>query len=107
MRPDIGDIIEVVTDIPEKNLRAGVRGAVVHCHGNDFYEIEFTDENGETLDFSALNARHFIVVWRAETRQWVPIANQNSALVASLPHDVARQVMKPTNSCGGRREAVP
>ncbi len=24
MIPDIGDIIELVTDIPEKNLRAGV-----------------------------------------------------------------------------------
>ncbi|MDM8552667.1 DUF4926 domain-containing protein [Desulfobacterales bacterium HSG2] len=93
MMPDIGDIIEIVTDIPEKNLRAGVRGAVVHCHGNDFHEIEFTDENGETLDFSALNERHFIVVWRAETRQWIPIAEQTSALVASLPDDAARQVL--------------
>ena len=46
MMPDIGDIIELVIDIPEKNLRAGVRGAVVHCHGNDAYEIEFTDDEG-------------------------------------------------------------
>ena len=93
MIPEIGDIIETVTDIPEKNLRSGVRGAVVHCHCDNFYEVEFTDENGETLDFSALNAGHFIVVWRAETRQWGPIAEQTSARVAGLPDDAARQVL--------------
>lgn len=93
MMPDIGDIIELVIDIPEKNLRAGVRGAVVHCHGNDAYEIEFTDDEGETLDFLALHAKHFIVVWRAETRQWIPIAEQASALVAGLPDDTAKEVL--------------
>jgi len=93
MMPDIGDIIETVTDIPEKNLRAGVRGALVHCHGNDFYEIEFTDGDGETLDFSALHGRQFIIVWQAETRQWVPVAEQTSALVAGLPNDAAMQVL--------------
>ena len=93
MMPDIGDIIEIVRDIPKKNLRAGTRGAVVHCHGNDFYEIEFTDKDGETLDFLALNAINFVVVWRAKNRRWIPIAEQTSALVAALPDDAARQVL--------------
>ncbi len=57
MIPDIGDIIEIVRDIPEKNC---VPEAVVHCHGNDVYEVEFTDDNGETLDFSALHVKHFL-----------------------------------------------
>ena len=65
MIPDIGDIIEVVTDIPEKNMRARMQGTVVHGHGNDVYEIEFIEDDGETLDFSALHANQFIVVWRA------------------------------------------
>ena len=91
--PDIGDIIELVKDIPRKNLRAGVRGAVVHCHGNDAYEIEFTDDDGKTLDFSALHAKYFIVVWRAETRQWITIAEQASALVAGLPDNAAKEVL--------------
>ncbi len=93
MMPDIGDIIEIVTDIPERNLRARVQGAVVHCHGNDFYEVEFTDGDGETLDFSALHEKQFIIVWRAKTRQWVPVAEQTSALVAGLPDEAARQVL--------------
>jgi len=92
MMPDIGDIIELIADIPEKNLYAGVRGAVVYCHGNDVYEVEFTDDNGETLDFSAIYAKYFIVVWRAETRQWIPISEQTSALVAKLPDNAAKEV---------------
>lgn len=93
MMPDIGDIVEIVMDIPEKNLRAGMRGAVVHYHGNDVYEIEFTDKNGETIDFSAIHAKQFIIVWRAENRQWTPIAEQTSALVAGLSDDAAKQVL--------------
>jgi len=93
MRADIGDIVEIVRDIPEKHLRAGMRGAVVHCHSNDVYEVEFTNENGETLDLSALDADLFILVWRAATRQWIPLAEQASALVACLPDEAARQVL--------------
>ena len=91
--PDIGDIIELIKDIPGKNLRAGMRGAVVHCHGNDTCEIEFTDDDGKTLDFLALHANNFIVVWRAETRKWVTIAEQASALIAGLPDNAAKEVL--------------
>ncbi|WP_417912574.1 DUF4926 domain-containing protein [Candidatus Electronema sp. TJ] len=93
MRPDIGDIVEIVRDIPEKHLRAGMQGAVVHCHSNDVYEVEFVDEHGATLDFSALDADQCILVWRAATRQWIPLAEQASALVAGLPDEAARQVL--------------
>jgi hypothetical protein len=93
MMPEIGDLVEIVRDIPGRNIRAGMQGTVVHSHGSDVYEIEFTNEDGETLDFLALPAQHFIVVWRAATRQWIPIAEQTSALVAVLPDDVARQVL--------------
>jgi hypothetical protein len=92
MMPEIGDIVEIVKDIPIKNIRAGMQGTVVHSHSNDVYEVEFTNENGETLDFLALPARHFIVVWQVATRQWIPIAEQASALIAVLPDDAARQV---------------
>ena len=91
--PNIGDIVEIVTDIPENNFRIGMHGTVVHCHGNNFYEIEFTTADGETLDFFALHAKQFIVVWRAATHQWVSVAEQTSALVSVLPDDAAKQVL--------------
>ncbi len=91
--PETGDIIELIKDIPEKKLRAGIRGTVVHCHNKEVYEIEFTDENGETLDFLALNLKQFIVVWRIKTYQWVPISEQTADLIANLPDETAKEVL--------------
>ncbi len=93
MIPDIGDIIELIANIPEKNLYAGLSGTVVHSHGNDVYEIEFTNEKGETLDFLSLHKKYFMIVWRSETKQWIPIAEQTSSLLAGMPDDVAKQVL--------------
>ena len=74
------DVIELIADIPDRNLRAGARGTLVHCHSNQAYEVEFTNDEGETLDFLAVRPDQFIVVWRAEMQQWVPVAEQAAAL---------------------------
>jgi hypothetical protein len=89
----IGDVIELTTDISEKDLRAGMQGTIVHCHSSQAYEVEFTNEEGETLDFLALRPEQFIIVWRAETQEWVPIAEQAAALVAHLPIAAGREVL--------------
>ena len=91
--PNVGDVIELVTDISDRNLWAGTQGTIVHCHSGRAYEVEFTDKEGETLDFLALRPEQFIVVWRAETRQWVPMAEQAAALVANLPTEAGREVL--------------
>ena len=91
--PDIGDVIELTVDIPGRNLRAGVQGTIVHCHDNEAYEVEFTNEDGETLDFLALRAEQFIVVWRAETQEWLSVAERAAALIANLPDETAQEVL--------------
>ena len=78
--PDLFDVVELTVDIPERGLRAGMQGIIVHCHPGDAYEVEFTNEAGETLDFLALRPEQFIVVWRAQTKKWVPIAERIAAL---------------------------
>ncbi|MBF0389841.1 MAG: DUF4926 domain-containing protein [Desulfamplus sp.] len=93
MMPNIGDIIELITNIPEKTLSVGMRGVVVHSHGDDVYEIEFTNEEGETLDFTSLNKKNFMVIWKSETKQWIPIAEQTSSLISEMPDDMAKQVL--------------
>ncbi len=90
--PKIGDIIELTKDIPKRKLRSGDRGTIIHSHNDDVYEIEFSDENGETIDFLALSTKQFIVVWRIETQQWVPIAEQTTVLLASLPDEAAKEI---------------
>lgn len=90
---NVGDLIELTLDIPDRNLRAGAQGTIVHCHPGDAYEVEFTTDTGETLDFLALDPEQFIVVWRTETQQWVPIVEQTVALIANLPDEAAREVL--------------
>lgn len=54
------DVVTVQRDFPDKGLRAGDVGAVVHCYaGKDAYEVEFFDEHGtprgvETLEGAEL-----------------------------------------------------
>lgn len=90
---DIGYLIELTVDIPERNLRAGMRGTIVHYHTPEVYEIEFTNEEGETLDFLPLSSKQFIVVWRAKTEQWVSVVDQVTALATNLPDESAREIL--------------
>lgn len=91
--PDLGDVVELTADIPDRNLRAGVQGTIVHCHDNEAYEVEFINEDGKTLDFLALRPEQFIVVWRAETQEWLSVAERAAALIANLPDETAQEVL--------------
>jgi len=93
MKPELFDVIELLVDLPEHNLRPGVRGAIVHCHPDGTYEVEFTNENGETVALCPLSADQFIVVWQAQTRTWLPISDQVATLVAHLPEEMGREVL--------------
>ena len=91
--PDLGDVIEIVIDIPGKNLRAGMQGTIVHCYADQAYEVEFTNDEGETLDFMSLHPGQFIVVWRAKTQEWVSLPERAAALIAILPDEAKQQVL--------------
>ncbi|MEO0249219.1 MAG: DUF4926 domain-containing protein [candidate division WOR-3 bacterium] len=91
--PDLFDVVELITDIPERGLHVGMQGTIVHCHPGDAYEVEFTNEAGETLDFLALRPEQFIVIWRAKTKQWVPAAERIAALMARLPEEVGEEIL--------------
>ena len=95
--PDLFDVVELTMDIPGQGLYAGMQGTIVECHPDAAYEvdglkaIEFTDEHGETLALLALRQHQFIVVWRAKTNDWVPLAERIAALVAALPEDEGQE----------------
>jgi hypothetical protein len=90
---NIGDVIEIIIDIPTRNLRAGTQGTIVHCHNEAAYEVELTNEEGETLDFLALTPEQFVVVWRAETQEWVSVAQKTAAIVGKLPEETANEIL--------------
>lgn len=70
-QPELFDVVELLVDLPEHNLRAGVQGAIVECDRDDNYEVEFSNSNGETLALCALSAKQFVVVWSAKTKTWL------------------------------------
>ena len=43
LRPELFDVVELLIDLPEHNLSAGVRGAIVEEYSDRHYEIEFTN----------------------------------------------------------------
>jgi len=69
---EIGDVIELIVDIPHRGLRSGRRGTIVHHHGPDAFEVEFTDPDGATEDLLALGTEQFTIVWRAGTAHRKP-----------------------------------
>jgi hypothetical protein len=90
---DLGDVVELTVDLPARNLRAGTRGAVVHCHADGACEVEITNDEGETLDLLALQEDQFIVVWSAATRQAVPLGERLAALLEALPEASRLEVL--------------
>ena len=81
-KPALFDAIELLVDVPEENLRAGTRGAIVEDFG-DAYEIEFANSDGETLSLCTLTPEQFIVVWQASTESWIPVVGQGIAVSQS------------------------
>lgn len=83
--PELFDVVEIIVDLPNENLRGGMRGTIIEDFSDGAYLVEFANEYGETLEMPALKATQFIVVWRNATLEHVPLAEQTAALVAHLP----------------------
>jgi hypothetical protein len=107
IKPELFDVVELLIDLPEHNLQAGVRGAIVEDYANQHYEIEFTNRDGETLALATLAIHQFVVVWRATTKTWVPVAEKIEALVASLSEETRLEVFDFARFIYSRRQGYP
>ena len=54
------DPVAVTEDLPELGLRRGEVGTVVDVWKNGAYEVEFSDESGQTYLFAALSSDKLI-----------------------------------------------
>lgn len=72
-QPELFDVVELLVDLPEFNLRAGIQGAIVECYRDNNYEVEFSNSDGETLALCSLSTQQFVVVWSAKTKTWLPV----------------------------------
>jgi hypothetical protein len=71
MTPKLFDVIKLLVDLPEVDIKAGEIGTIVEEYDDLAYEVEFANSDGETLALLALAPDKFIVVWESETKSWV------------------------------------
>lgn len=93
IKPELLDIVELLVNLPEHQQFVGAQGTIVECYNNDHFEIEFSNENGETTALCALSSQQFIVVWKATTKQWLTPADQIAAIFNHLSEAQREEVL--------------
>ena len=48
IKPEVFDIVELIVNLPEHNQFIGSQVAIVECYDDHHFEIEFSNEDGET-----------------------------------------------------------
>jgi hypothetical protein len=93
IEPDLFDVVELLVDVPESNLRAGDRGAVVEKYSDQAYEVEFANSKGETLALCTLSNEQMLVIWQAKTKAWVSLFDRIAAAIEPLSEDRQQEVL--------------
>jgi hypothetical protein len=56
------DVVALIEDIPQEGLYRGQVGTVVEILAPDVYEVEFSDDQGQTYAMKALKAFQLMVL---------------------------------------------
>ncbi|MEG4799272.1 DUF4926 domain-containing protein [Microcoleus sp. ARI1-B5] len=94
IQPELFDVVELLVNLPEDRLHSGDKGAIVECYSDRTYEVEFTNEEGETVALRALSDEQFIVVWKASTNNWLSISEKITAIINHLPERSQEEVLE-------------
>jgi hypothetical protein len=92
IQPELFDVVELLVNLPDRNLQAGAQGSIVEQYSDQQYEVEFTNPDGETLALVTLPIQHFVVVWRSASKTWVPVTEKIEALISVLPEETRLEV---------------
>ena len=97
-KPELFDIIELLVNLPQYNLKIGEQGTIVEDYSDGYYEIEFSNDEGETIVLCPLSKEQFIVIWKAQTKTWLSITEKLTALISNLPQERQEEVLNFTLS---------
>ena len=75
-QPELLDVVELLVNLPDRNLQAGAQGTIVECHTDEDFEIEFNTSPEEEICLHSLSRHQFVVVWKSVTQQWLTV-NEN------------------------------
>jgi hypothetical protein len=93
-KPKLFDIIELLVDVPEYNLKVATQGAIVECYEDQSYEIEFANFQCKTELTCALSEKQFIVVWQAASQTCLSISNKAEVLINLLSNNDQTKVLE-------------
>jgi hypothetical protein len=104
--PNLFDVVELSVDLPEENLTRGTQGTIMECYEDGTYEVEFMDDEGETLALGAVSPEQVRVVYRHQADAEKEKAVQKLlAIVNSLDKKGTEEVLDFANSLR-QRQAV-
>lgn len=84
---ELFDIIELWVNWPEYSLSHGDTGAIVECYPDNHYEVEFTNQDGGTIVLCVLSLKQLLVVWKANTKQWLSVLDKVATLISYLSEE--------------------
>ena len=94
IKPQLFDIVELLVNLPEQNQFIGSQGAIVECYDDRHFEIEFSNEDGETTALCTLEYRQFIVVWQSATKQWITTTEKVISILDYMPKNKQEEILK-------------
>jgi Domain of unknown function (DUF4926) len=93
IKPELFDVVELLVNLPEFQQSIGSQGSIVECHDPNHFEVEFSDEAGETTALCVLLPQQFIVVWQAQTKQWLTTTDKITAIFDNLSENKREEVL--------------
>jgi hypothetical protein len=63
------DIVEFTDDIPEHGILKGQRGTILEVYNGQEFEIEISNNNGETTFLGALSRDFFKLYWKFNSNE--------------------------------------
>ncbi len=93
IKPELFDIVELLVNMSEHNQFIGSQGTIVECFNDGKYEVEFSNEDGETTALCTLSPQQFIVVWQAKTKNWLSVSDKLNAVINNLSEDKQQEVL--------------
>ena len=70
-QPQLLDTVACNRDFPELSLEQSSVGTIVECHGNDAYEVEFSDDDGIPTLTTVITLRNSVLDWDNGMQAWI------------------------------------
>ncbi len=104
-KPDLFDVVELREDLPEFDLKRGAQGTIVECYSDGEYEVEFADEDGQTLALCALPLQKLTALSPSAAHQKKQIMRQLFSVVNELDEERAQKVLSFADTLRERQAA--